>query len=88
MYQPNSLWHVDGHHSLIRWVFVIHGCIDGFSKLILYLHCATDNSAETVFLRPQTGLDGLLECVLITVVRILGLHGVSLTSEEKIGAAL
>eukprot|EP00794_Sanderia_malayensis_P008493 gene8493-9400_t len=22
---PNSLWHMDGHHSLIRWKFVIHG---------------------------------------------------------------
>ncbi len=27
----NSLWHIDGHHSLIRWGFVIHGGIDGFS---------------------------------------------------------
>lgn len=26
---PNSSWHMDGHHSLIRWGFVIHGCIDG-----------------------------------------------------------
>ena len=25
---PNSLWHIDGHHSLIRWQFVIHGCCD------------------------------------------------------------
>jgi len=22
---PNSLWHIDGHHSLITWGFVIHG---------------------------------------------------------------
>ena len=22
---PNSLWHIDGHHSLIRWRIVIHG---------------------------------------------------------------
>ena len=29
---PNSLWHLDGHHSLIRWKLVIHGCIDGFSR--------------------------------------------------------
>jgi len=26
---PNSLWHIDGQHSLIRWKFVIHGCCDG-----------------------------------------------------------
>ena len=24
---PNSLWHMDGHHSLIRWGFVIHGSV-------------------------------------------------------------
>ena len=28
---PNSLWHCDGHHSLLHWGFVIHGGIDGFS---------------------------------------------------------
>jgi len=27
-------WHMDGHHSLIRWR--IHGCIDGYSRLVLY----------------------------------------------------
>ena len=29
---PNSLWHIDGHHKLIRWRIVTHGCIDGFSR--------------------------------------------------------
>ena len=24
---PDSLWHLDGHHSLINWCFVIHGKI-------------------------------------------------------------
>ena len=46
---PNALWHIDGHHSLIRWRFVIHGGIDGFSRYIVYLHCSTNNCAETVF---------------------------------------
>ena len=45
---PNSLWHIDGHHSLIRWGFVIHGAIDGFSRLITFLRCATNNTKETV----------------------------------------
>ena len=27
---PNSLWHIDGNHALIRWKLVVHGCIDGF----------------------------------------------------------
>lgn len=45
---PNSLWHIDGHHSLITWGFVIHGAIDGFSRLICFLRCSTNNRKETV----------------------------------------
>jgi len=45
---PNSLWHLDGHHSLIRWKFVIHGCIDGFSRRRIYLSCYSNNLSETV----------------------------------------
>lgn len=46
---PNALWHIDGHHSLIRWRIVVHGGIDGFSRLITYLHYSTNNQADTVF---------------------------------------
>ena len=45
---PNSLWHIDGHHSLIQWKLVIHGCIDGFSRRIIFLRCSSNNKAETV----------------------------------------
>lgn len=45
---PNSLWHIDGHHSLIRWGVVVHGGIDGFSRLIVYLYCSSNNCASTV----------------------------------------
>ncbi len=47
---PNSLWHMDGHHSLITWGFVVHGIIDGFSRMIVGLKCATNNKKETVAL--------------------------------------
>ena len=40
---------VDGHHKLIRWRFVTHGGIDGFSRLVVYLKCSTDNRTSTVF---------------------------------------
>jgi len=46
---PNSLWHIDGHHSLVTWGFVIHGGIDGFSRVIVYLSCATNNRSDAVF---------------------------------------
>ena len=45
---PNSLWHIDGHHSLIRWGFVTHGCIDGFSRMIIFLRRSTNNRADTI----------------------------------------
>ncbi|KAK2560786.1 hypothetical protein P5673_016581, partial [Acropora cervicornis] len=30
------------------WKFVIHGCIDGFSRVITYLKCSSDNTFATV----------------------------------------
>ena len=45
---PNSLWHLDGYHKLIRWGFVIHGGIDGYSRLITYLRVSTNNRSGTV----------------------------------------
>lgn len=32
--RPNSVWHLDGHHKLIAWGVVIHGMIDGYSRLV------------------------------------------------------
>src|SRR6266496_4084758 len=45
---PNALWHIDGHHKLIRWKFVIHAGIDGYSRLITYIHCSSNNKSQTV----------------------------------------
>ena len=44
---PNSFWHIDGLQCLIRWRFVIHGGINGFSSLIVYLSCSRNNVAVT-----------------------------------------
>lgn len=32
--RPNALWHLDGHHKLIRWGFVLHGIIDGYCRTV------------------------------------------------------
>ena len=45
---PNSLWHIDGNHSLVNWGFVIHGSIDGYSRLITFLKCSCNNRKTTV----------------------------------------
>lgn len=44
-----SLRHIDGHHKLMRWRFVIHGAIDGYSRLITYLKCSNNNRSSNVF---------------------------------------
>lgn len=41
--RPHALWHIDGHHKLIKWGIVIHGCVDGFSRTVcLHLCHGTD----------------------------------------------
>ncbi|EPT00177.1 hypothetical protein FOMPIDRAFT_1123102, partial [Fomitopsis schrenkii] len=32
--RPNHLWHIDGHHKLIRWGIVVHGGIDGCGAFV------------------------------------------------------
>ena len=39
---PNCLWHIDTNHKLIAWRFVSHGCIDGYSRTVSHLNCATN----------------------------------------------
>lgn len=45
---PNSLWHIDGNHKLIRWRIVIHGAVDGYSRIPVYLGASDNNKALTV----------------------------------------
>ena len=45
---PNFMWHLDGNHKLIRWHFVIHVGIDGFSRLIVYCECGNNKRSQTV----------------------------------------
>jgi len=37
----------DGHHKLVRWHFVSHCAIDGYSRLVLFLMCS--NNSSTVY---------------------------------------
>ena len=41
--------HIDGNHKMIRWRFVLHGGIDGYSRCIVYLVCSGNNRSQTVF---------------------------------------
>lgn len=46
--KPNHLWHMDSNHKLIDQGFVLHGCIDGYSRAIVYLKCFSNNLASIV----------------------------------------
>ena len=45
---PNFLWHIDSNLKLRHWRFVVHGAIDGYSRLVVYLRCNNNNRATTV----------------------------------------
>ncbi|KAG8711825.1 hypothetical protein FRC09_020395 [Ceratobasidium sp. 395] len=45
---PNSLWHHDGQHGLVRFKLVIHMFVDGYSRLVTAVGVHDNNKASTV----------------------------------------
>ena len=41
---PNCAWHFDGYDKLKPYGFPIHGCIDGYSRRILWLPIVPSNN--------------------------------------------
>ncbi|XP_069136924.1 uncharacterized protein [Argopecten irradians] len=41
---PNYTWHVDGYDKLKPFGFAIHGCIDGFSRRVMWLKVGPTNN--------------------------------------------
>ena len=54
---PNSLWHLDGHHKLIKWQMVTHGGIDGYSRTVVFLRCSDNNRAYTMLSAFTSGVE-------------------------------
>ena len=44
----NFVWHLDGHDKLKPFGFSIHGCIDGFSRYLIWLEVASFNKKTRV----------------------------------------
>ena len=40
---PNAIWHIDGYDKLAPFGFGISGCIDGYSRRIMYLQVSSTN---------------------------------------------
>ena len=45
---PNYAWHIDGHDKLKPFGFSIHGCIDGFSRKLIWLAVGSTNKMPEV----------------------------------------
>lgn len=45
---PNFVWHTDGHDKLKPFGFSVHGCIDGFSRRLLWLEVGPTNKNPEV----------------------------------------
>lgn len=45
---PGYLWHADGHDKLKRFGFAIHACIDGYSRRVIWVNCASSNNDPTI----------------------------------------
>ncbi len=45
---PNDVWHIDGYDKLKSYGFPISGCIDGFSRRLIWLRCSHTNNDPKV----------------------------------------
>ncbi|KAK6189737.1 hypothetical protein SNE40_001736 [Patella caerulea] len=48
---PNNLWHIDGWDKLKQFGMCIHGCIDGYSRRVLWLEASATNNDPYVICR-------------------------------------
>ena len=53
---PNDFWNIDGYHKLIRWHIVIHGGIDGYSRMVVFLQASNNNCADTILRAFRAGV--------------------------------
>jgi transposase InsO family protein len=47
---PNEVWSLDGHDKLKRYGFCIHGCVDVYSRFLIWLRVAVSNNDPDIIL--------------------------------------
>lgn len=59
---PNFIWHLDSYDKLKRFGFCINGCVDGYSRLVVWLNCYITSSDPRViasyFMESVSSLEG------------------------------
>lgn len=45
---PNMVWHMDGYDKIKPYGIAVHGCIDGFSRKIIWLQAYRTNNDPTI----------------------------------------
>ena len=45
---PNAVWHADGYDKLKPYGFPVHGCIDGWSRKLLWLVVTRSNNSRVL----------------------------------------
>lgn len=48
---PNGTWHIDGYDKLKPFGFCISGCIDGYSRRVMFLEVAASNNDPKIIAR-------------------------------------
>ncbi|KAF7641801.1 hypothetical protein LDENG_00271500 [Lucifuga dentata] len=54
---PNYIWHADGYDKMKPFGFALSGCMDGFSRKILWLSCGPTNN------NPAVIANNFIDCV-------------------------
>lgn len=64
---PNYIWHIDGWDKLKPFGLTVHGCIDGYSRRIIWLKGSTTNNDPFVvcghFVESCTEINGLPQII-------------------------
>ena len=45
---PNYVWHIDGHNKVKSFGFPVLGCIDGFSRKLIWLEVTSSNKVPGI----------------------------------------
>ena len=95
---PNNVWHIDGYDKLKPYGISIHGCIDGFSRRIMWLNVSPSNKKPEIigkyYLDTIKGLKGIPKYINAddgtehSIIQPMHIYLSSLNSQRSIDDAL